>query len=229
MVQWMDGMPNPLDTLRNYFSTGGSGTPDSPYAPWQKTAQNVIEGGIEGLKGLVGIGDEVPSSEGWNANHIGQLLSAVAPLRTGVIGRGLEGPHPAIRALMDTLSGAPEAVDPAKLFLGEKTGSYYVPHRAMITPPEGFDIPAGTNRFMERDPALSDLYVNQRGAFSNKTAADLEPRSNAPGRKAEYRSVRRMDKKVGTSEKDLLSGFDSKFGLTGPDVNAKPWDVGRKK
>jgi len=101
-------MPNPLEQLKSYFTTGGSGTDASPFAPWQKTAQNVFEGGMEGLKGLAGVTDDSA------ANKTGQLLGAVAPLGGAtrrVIGEVPEGIHPAIKMLLNVLGKAGEPVE----------------------------------------------------------------------------------------------------------------------
>lgn len=72
-------MPGPIDALKRYFAPGGSGTEQSPYAPWQKTGQKALEWSVDGLRGLLGFGDGETG-----ANQTGQLLGAAAPILGGL-------------------------------------------------------------------------------------------------------------------------------------------------
>lgn len=138
-------------------------------------------------------------------------VGALAPNPIGmaseksVIGRGLQGPHPAIRALMDALSSAPVAVDADKLALSEKLGGW-VPHRSMVAPPEGFTFPEqmpGPARFIARDPALSDRYVQEQwrtvGNNADQSRNGFRPSKSKVAPKSK--------------SKDLLEGFESKFNV----------------
>lgn len=209
-------MPGPLDALKSYFSPPGDGTTSS-YAPWQQTAQSAVEGGTQGILGLLGLGDD--SSQ---ANRFGQVLAAGAPFLPkglggvnpmftaigeegtfnkarqlpplpdpkeaayqsllqahsggglgtsrgdAVIGRGLEGPHPAIRTLMDTLGSAPPPINPDMMALGDKVTSFQIPHRSKIQVPEGFELPSGTSPFPARPDDLIDQYVARRRGLEEK-------------------------------------------------------------
>lgn len=70
-------MPGPLDYLKQYFTAPGAGTPDQPYAPWQKTLQRGVEGGTEAIRGLIGAGPDTQSG------RFGELLAAGAPMVGG--------------------------------------------------------------------------------------------------------------------------------------------------
>ena len=72
-------MPGPLDALRHYFSAAGAGTTESPYAPWQQTAQRIGEGTIDAITGLLVVG-----SGKTRANQIVQVVGAAAPVLSGL-------------------------------------------------------------------------------------------------------------------------------------------------
>lgn len=251
-------MPNPLDALKAYFSAPGDGTTSS-FAPWQRTAQRVVEGGTQGLLGLAGLGDDSSS-----ANRFGQLLAAGAPLLPkglgaanplftavgaegdynagkqglkvadplestyqrmlasgkgnrgatsstsgkAVIGRNSTDPHPAIRALLDTLSSQPESLDPAKVFVQEKVGGFQVPHRGMIVPPEGFELPPGTSPYPARSPELIDQF-NLRRDSSLGRSSDYRANGSKPAT-----SLKGLPRTKGVSV-DPGAEFQSKFALSG--------------
>jgi hypothetical protein len=67
-------MPGPIDALRAYFAPPGQGTPDKPFAPWQKTLQSGVNAGVEAVQGLLGFGEET------KPNLVGQMVSAGLPL-----------------------------------------------------------------------------------------------------------------------------------------------------
>lgn len=152
-------------------------------SPWQETANSVITNAVGGLKGLLGFEDDS------TGNHIGQLLAAGAPLLA---------PHPAISELLKTLSAAPEEINATKLIANDKLGGW-TPHRSMIVAPEGFELPSGTSAFIDRDPALSDRYVQEQWRNADR------PQQLPPSRIPPLPANKRM------SPLDLLKGFDSKF------------------
>lgn len=185
--------PFPIDALKSYFAPGGSGTEQSPFAPWQKTGQDLVSGGVEGLKGLViGPGDEA----GPTVRNAGALAGAALPLANSPL-LALK------RALTDALEVGPGLARPAEQFLSERVGGHYIPHRAAIVPPPGFELPpdVGAGRFIARSPELIDEYANQRTAFLG------QPLKQKQGQK------------IGStpSWKSTEPGFQSKFSLTPED------------
>lgn len=138
-------MPNPLDALKNATSIGPDPTPPGhPEDDWLGTA-------VQGLLGAVGLGDSTSQ-----ANRGGQLISAGIPLLA---------PHPAISALLKSLGGAPEAIDPIATLANDKVGGW-TPHRSVISPPSGWTID-GTSPFPARDPALIDRFTQEQGRFNS--------------------------------------------------------------
>ena len=204
-------MPNPLEQLKAYFATGGSGSSDQPYAPWQRTLQSGFEGGMEGLKGLAGIGDDS------TANKVGQMVSAVAPFGGAArraIGEVPEGIHPAITALLKVLGKASESSDvaPAINWRDTKVGGNYIPARSMIMAPEGFELPEemGLGKFITRDPALADQYAAQR--TNAATGGTMEDLTRYGGRPDIQTSVK---PKAKSGLNAPVEGFESKFSSAG--------------
>lgn len=120
-----------------------------------------------------------------------------------VIGGASQEPHPAIRALMDTLSSQPEGMDPLKVFGQEKVGGFQVPHRTPFQVPEGFDLPSQTSPYPARDPGLIDAFAQRRDAGDMRAsdyrpAGGLKPRKGVPG-----------------AIKQAAPGYESKFELSG--------------
>lgn len=125
---------------------------------WKQAAQTGLNGGMDALKGLVGIGD------GHSApNAAGQFLSAMAPIGSGVLNE-----RQLLRELLGIIKGA-EPPNPAQMFLGEKVGGYTIPHRGMVAAPKGFEFPPemGTPWF-GRDPALTEQYVAQKNSLPSR-------------------------------------------------------------
>lgn len=187
-------MPGFIDQLRAYFTPGGDGTSNAPFAPWQRTTQKIVEGGTQGILGTMGLGDD--SSQ---ANRGGQLISAALPLAA---------PHPAITALLKSLGSTPEVVEPLRLLANDKVGGW-VPRRAIINPPEGFSFTSAEGeamphwqQFMDRDPALSERFLQEQSRFNNPTNIKGGTKNaNRPN----YKSFEPQ--------------FDSKFSLTGAGVD----------
>lgn len=150
---------------------------------------------IEATLGALGVGADT------RANRGGALLGAAGP----VIGRNLMGPHPAIRALMDALAQEPEAVNPAKLFMSERVGSYQVPHRPRIVPPEGFTF-GETSPFPGRDPALVEAYANRRQGLEGLAKERT---------KTGYRKSNSAVKFNKADVDETPAGFESKFAVAG--------------
>lgn len=84
-----------LQGLKDYFGPAGAGTPESPYAPWQETAQKLLEYPVEAIRGALGSREET-----W-PNRLGEIGSAAFPV-FGKAVRGLIGGLPRL---------APEALD----------------------------------------------------------------------------------------------------------------------
>lgn len=196
-------MPGPLDALRK------ASTIEEGPSSWQETAQHGFEGAMEGLRGIASQiipFVDIPES---TAGHAGALLGAGVPLvggakKAAVIGKGLEGPHPAIRALMDTLFSEPSAVDIPATIGQSKVGGYYIPHRTPINVPEGFEIPeGGPSGWAPRDPLLVDKYVGQREAFDTTMA-----QRGAYGYKGSSSKVKPAPR---ANLNDLPPDFSSKF------------------
>lgn len=138
-------MADPLDALKKAQSIGPDPTPPGhPEDDWLGTA-------VQGLLGAVGLGD--PTSQ---ANRGGQLVSAGIPLLA---------PHPAISALLKSLSGAPEAIDPLASLANEKVGGW-TPHRSVISAPPGFSF-GDTSAFPGRDQGLVDRFTQEQGRFTS--------------------------------------------------------------
>jgi len=213
-------MPNPLEALRKAQTVQNADSPD----PLDKGGW--FDNAVQGLKGLVGLGDDIPSSQGWNANHIGQMLGAVAPLGgplRRVIGEVPEGTHPAVSALLGMLGKAAEVSPEAEIpnFRDTKVGGYYVPRRALTIAPEGFEFPAdmGTDQFMSRDPTLVDKWIGQQNAYTGKTSGDIRPIVTNRGGKNAVRSYTNRTF-VSKGNPDREKGFDSKFSIAGlPDIS----------
>ena len=154
---------------------------------------------IEALLGALGVGADTPANRG------GALLGAAGP----VIGRNLMGPHPAIRALMDTLAQEPRAVSPARKFLGERVGSYQVPHRSLIVPPKGFEFPPEMQPFTGRDPTLIQAYADRRSGLGEGLAKDY----NRLGNRRSSSKIKFKGYQYGLDE--TPGGFESKFAVAG--------------
>lgn len=165
-------MAGPLEGLKKATSIG----PDAPI----ETAplRGALDNGVQGLLGAFGVGDDSSS-----ANRFGAMVGAALP-----IGRGLMNPHPAIRALMDSLSQEPSAINPLKVLAQDKVGGFQVPHRAQINLPEGFELPEGSNPWIARDPQLSEQRVLR---LNGLTSPVVSPKPS--------------------TQRPLLSGFESKF------------------
>lgn len=96
-------MPGPIDALKTYFAPGGTGTPQSPYSPWQKTLQTGVETGTQGLLGAVGLGDDSLANRG------GALVGASVPFLGGIKGmmeKGLGGAMAGLRGAAPEEAGA---------------------------------------------------------------------------------------------------------------------------
>lgn len=199
---------NPLDALKK-----AEGIREAPSA-WQEAAQRGINGSVEGLRGLLASfipGVDVPDS---TAGRVGELAGAAVPFggplrqaaKGAVIGRGLSGPHPAIRALMDTLSGAPDAIQPLKVLAGDKVGGW-TPRPSKIQVPSGFELPDEAIPFMNRDPDLTSRWQQEQGRFKQKAPTSSARRDNRG-------SAAPMVVRKG-AYKETPSGYDSKFALSG--------------
>ena len=157
---------------------------------------------IEAALGALGVGADTRASRG------GALLAGTLLLGP-VIRRGLEM-HPAVQALLKVLSGGPSETNSARRFLGEKVGSYQIPHRAMVVPPKGFEFPSempSTARFVARDPALVKAYVDRRvGTEQGIKDYTLKgyKRSNS---KVKFKGPAVVD--------ETPSDFESKFSVAG--------------
>lgn len=168
-------MPGPLEGLKKATSIG----PDAPIGT--APLRSALDNGVQGLLGAFGLGDSDNL-----ANGIGGLASMAIPFGMGKMRSISQGPHPAITELIKPLGSEPTAVDPLKILTQDKIGGFQVPHRAQIVPPEGFELPEGSNPWIARDPELS----NQRVLRLNGTINPQPPVKPAQG---------------------LLRGFESKF------------------
>lgn len=129
------------------------------------------------------------------------------------IGGASQEPHPAIRALLDSLSQAPSPVNPDQLALGDRVTSFQVPHRQLIQAPPGFELPSGTSPFPDRPDALVDQYVTRRrGLMSPNTAANVQQYGTKPtNSKVPALPRAEIDK--------TPQGFESKFSLSDMGLN----------
>lgn len=133
--------------------------------------------------------------------------------RTGAIGSTGQGPHPAIRALLDSLSQQPEGADPVKTFAGDKVGGFQIPHRSMIVPPDGFELPADTSAFPARDPSLIDAFTQRRDSGLGR-ASDYTLHGNNYPRPP--RGPVAKPAPTGTTQVNVTpQGFESKFSTAG--------------
>jgi len=174
-------MPGPLEGLKKATAIG----PDAPIST--APLREGLDSGVQGLLGAFGLGDDSSS-----ANRFGAMAGAAIP-----IGRGLMNPHPAIRALLDTLSSAPEEINPMKLLANDKVGGFQIPHRAQISVPHGFELPDEANPWIARDPQLSEQRVLRLNGTVN---------SNPPPPQSSARQRIRPG-----AWKDVGAGFESKF------------------
>lgn len=112
--------------------------------------------------------------------------------------------HPAITHLLNMLEQEPSPVNPDKIALNERLGSHYVPHRALVVPPEGFEFPPEMGQpWISRNPAQNDRYVSQRSAFAE---GGPPPPSLAPPKLAPRGKLSAP-----------VSGFESKLSTLTPE------------
>lgn len=79
---------------------------------WMKMGRSAVDGLVGGVKGVLGIDDGIPSSQGWNMNHAAQLGMGVLPLLPGgKMAAGLKGMYSRVERTAEAL---PEALHPVK-------------------------------------------------------------------------------------------------------------------